>query len=333
MTRTTRPPRSAAMIEDPTNETIERESDTTDTDALGDIAALGELDSGMTWYLYRQPTDGTPSGAWGRYLTRGNGPFDLEAIRRLFGGGRFRVMVRRGKEFVQGLTFEVEGAPIMPQQPAAAPSTPDPPAGVLEAIRAMGDRLDRLQQHVERAPATRETDPFELALRLAERMRPQGETAGFETLSRVFQQGIELGLRSEGGDSWASVAREIGPKLLELGERFLGAARPGGTGTIVPAGSTPAPAAPGAAPRGAPDLVLMLVRALRKGADSAELADVAETLLSDVELAQLRSAPPDQLTVFLRQFAGTFPELGAENLGEFVAAFVEALRNPPAADA
>ncbi len=93
--------------------------------------------------LYRIPDQGKP-----RYVTKLTPEeFDLEQIKRMYGGGRFRYVALQAGVQVQKGTFEIEGEPVI----AGRKEEASPLAG---GLAALGDKLDRLSETMTARPAS-----------------------------------------------------------------------------------------------------------------------------------------------------------------------------------
>ena len=111
-----------------------------------------------------------------------------------------------------------------------------------------------------------------------------------------------------GGESWASVIREVVPQALEA---FQGMRRQRAAPAAVPItrAAPPAPSAPPPAPAPAaaaqrdeevPDLVKLLVRAMQLNRDPSEVAESSETFLDGALLAQMRAASDELVLAQLK---------------------------------
>ena len=92
--------------------------------------------------LYRIPDQGKP-----RYVTKlAPDEFDLEQIKRQYGGGRFRYVATQEGIKVQQGHFEIEGEPVLPGRVEQA-------SHASEALGVLGAKLDRLAETLTARPS------------------------------------------------------------------------------------------------------------------------------------------------------------------------------------
>lgn len=127
------------------------------------IAGLPQDSSVIT--LYRIPDQGKP-----RYITKLTPEeFDLEHVKRQFGGGRFRYVALQDGIKVQEGHFDIEGDPILGGGKREEP--------VSREVSALGEKLDRLVDALSSKPASDLQEKLLTAViaKLADRKEDHGD--------------------------------------------------------------------------------------------------------------------------------------------------------------
>lgn len=88
-------------------------------------------------YLYRM-RDGQKDGS---YIECFEQPFTMEDVRKTFGGGHFRLMLKNGSEYLATENFEIEGNSRIRTDTTAPAGTPIVPDGVNSQLVALFERL------------------------------------------------------------------------------------------------------------------------------------------------------------------------------------------------
>lgn len=339
---------------------------------LGDIEELESdaLDE-VKWWLYRARMDGTvvksenPRGA---YLVKGVGPLDLDKVREKHGGGWYLLRTKNPDgSYRKSVLFEIEGPAMVTSSPASSSSPGGAPGDLMaEMKKQLRDEVETLKLEYQArffrerllapTPATVTTptrDPLDDLSKLVNVVRalmpaPTQPADASKTIEFALGLADRLeGLRRDaaGGSSWADVARDAIkdtlPQLLDvLGNRGA-PARPRAVGAS--AAASPASAPNGtASPPPVNRVVLiadMIAGAFSKQTEPSALADAAEEVLSEDELARIRAGTDDQVLAVLDSNTDRFRELATRTPQEneqalrmraYVREFLVQLKTPPA---
>ena len=243
----------------------------------GDMGALqDDAFRDWSWVVYRMrtPAEMAASGASSVrvFVCRTVGPFDVEALRRDFGGGVYEIRGTFDKHLRIRHTMEVEGprrvyAPIVeaPPPPTAPPPpvvmpqhhVADYPDDIRRRLESNERLLERLLDRMSTTPAAAATPPPSLGdiLALANQLndrREQMPTPTSETvkeLLNVLRMGMDLKSEATGGPE-TSMAERILDRALPSLERiavgiFTAPGRPRAPGAPAPARAGGPPAVPG----------------------------------------------------------------------------------------
>lgn len=285
-------------------------------DGLTGLEVFDDADaSNVTSYFYRLANDGEPESGRHGYCHKVVGVIDPDALALALGGGRYRVIQRKGRRMENRTTIRIAGPPkVYPvESPAAtpaalAPATP-PAALEPEGFAKLRLEVERLAQLVAGALTARgsgsSADELLKLAQAARLLQPEG-TSIQHTLGLV-DRAVEAGRKMAGaaadGDDTGSIVRDL---LRGVLQGF--AARP-----AVPQ----ATGAPAAAPTmssatvldTAEDLIKLFVRLFTKGMEPDDAAEVVEDVLSEGELVMLRAAP---LAPMLEQLRAATPKANPE---------------------
>ena len=323
-----------------TRRAVERDDEQQDpTSDTGLISYLEDLEWNDTNWRLNRARDGSP-GEPGPFLTKGTGEITEDTIFERFGGGEYVLSVKRPNEGWKRYPISIEGDPVPRAARAgttATPATPDP-------IRALRDQLEavRLEQQIATLRAelaraatpapTPERDPFELierVLRIQRELTPsrgEGGGLGFSDMLAMFEKGMEAAAHAEGRGDMSGVIREG----LELAREIFGRRATTTTSAPVPNGSSPAarivrnPELETAA-----ELARFLERGLTKGTAPDDLADAADSIFSDGELAVMRLAGVEDVMRRLTPVMHAHPALAQPAAQQYVAQWLEQLRLEP----
>ncbi len=299
--------------------------------ALGDLELLEQLGDGVTFYLYRIGLDGHKVARGFEnvpaFTMKFTGRFDLDEVAKQVGGGSFEVIARTGTSIVAKRRISIEGTPRQvryePPAPAPPPPAPAPSADLSRLEQQLADLRTELRGL--RAPAA--TPSLEELLRITERLQrpsaPAPSLEGMISIVEMIDRQAERMAERTGSERnpLAAVLKDAVPEVLRLlGARAGGAPVPAAAGSAQP---SPAAAEPNV-------LVAMLARAIAYGRDPESVADATEEILSDVEVAQLRGADPEQVIAHLHSVASAHPEILSESGIAWVRSWHAALRTPPA---
>ena len=172
--------------------------------------------------LYRIPDQGKP-----RYVTKlAPDEFDLEQIKRQYGGGRFRYVATQEGIKVQQGHFEIEGEPVLPGRREEA-------SHASEAFGVLGAKLDRLAAGLEARPASEGQDKLMGILvaklladkgdseeKLLEKLSTYktlfgggGESSNFTMILEAIKQGMLLSGEGAGASPWVYIMDKLGPSI------------------------------------------------------------------------------------------------------------------------
>lgn len=343
-------------------------------DRYGDLGTLESLDrDDVTWYVYRLAPDGRalPTGVRqgdGLYVLKFTGTFSLDRLREELGGGFYRVIGKSADsgEFVVRARFGID-APLRSAlfAPAGVATTTPVVSPASEELQRVLRELAELRLQVSAQPREPKPTPINELLQglvTLDQLRgapsaASGPAIGIPVadaarqISDAFNAGREVGRTEstpEDRNGWPAVVREVVPEVLNTLRGF----RPVRTLAVGGAARATAPAsAPAAAPEaevvvspvsGNAVLLELLARAVANGSEPEDLADLAETVLSDRELEQLRSAPDDGVLALVASDGGSYPVLVSRRSDDrlevrpevqiYVRSFLSALRRPPESD-
>lgn len=178
--------------------------------------------------LYRIPDQGKP-----RYVTKLTPEeFDLEQIKRQYGGGRFRYVALQAGVQVQKGTFEIEGEPVLPgRREEASPVSRD--------VAALGEKLDRLADSLAARPASEDKDKL-MAVLMAKLLENRedgeekllgklsaykailggGESSNFAMILDAIKQGMLLSGEGAGASPWVYVIDKLAPSVEKIAGAF-----------------------------------------------------------------------------------------------------------------
>lgn len=207
----------------------ENDAEIMDSPDLGDLESLdGDEYADVTWYVYRLK-DGQEGTSLGRYVAKIAGPLDLDALRAIVGGGRFRLFGRgpRGSALsAVRRTIEIEGPPRTPPMPVDSDPTPTPaPASSTDRqLAELAEQVKILTQKLASTPATPTTPPATgLGLsnigELVQLVRTLAPPPPTEPVIAALTKGIEIGRESSGdgdGDGLAGMVKAFAPALVQL---------------------------------------------------------------------------------------------------------------------
>lgn len=352
----------------PENPAADAPATTDDVIDLDDFWSFDDAPD-QTTYVYRLDESGhvRPSSIDGAYECRITGPIDPEIVKSHVGGGRFRLIVKRGrtliKRFVVRIAGDPQGASAPPPPPAPAPAAFDPNAFAQVIAQSIGAVLDAkfavlappkdtLAQALEIVRVMREAAPAPAAsappIDAATLVQQQ-----LDMFHRGYKTARDMTGSAEGGRSMGDALVEVLPRALETVDRALQAKAAvdqlRAHRASAPARPAPAPAPangsvaqvvndePAAASGAEEDpvvewadaLIGIVARGLRQQIEPEDLADTIELLLDEPERATLLAVPEAVLLEQLELRKGQHPELGSPQLREYVTATLEALRSSP----
>jgi hypothetical protein len=174
--------------------------------------------------LYRIPDQGKP-----RYVTKLTpDEFDLEQIKRQYGGGRFRyVAIQEGIQVQKG-HFEIEGEPVLPgRREEASPVSRD--------LAALGDKFDRLADSLTARPVSEDKDKL-MAVLMAKLLEQKedseekllaklsaykavlggGESSNFTMILEAIKQGMLLSGEGAGASPWVYIMDKLAPSVEKI---------------------------------------------------------------------------------------------------------------------
>jgi hypothetical protein len=297
---------------------------------LGDLESLDSDDYGsVTWYIYRLRDDENGSGPLssnGRFCAKIVGALDLERLRSLVGGGRFRVFGRGSRGSGIGpirRVVEIEGPPKLAPLAETQDDQDDQDDRGDWRIDQLAEQVAKLtammQAQAQPAPnaglgITNLRDLIELTRQLA----PPPPT---EPVIAALTRGIEIGRETTEteGDGLAGMVKAFAPALIAMlktsppaGGAYATAPAKAPTlpaKPVEPAGTTaPTPPTPSALPapiseatqvpaqdNGFTMLSMIVTRGLAMNTTPSDLAVTLLDLLTDDQARMLVSLGSDQL--------------------------------------
>lgn len=336
--RTSPAPALDRLLTESNDDGADSVDDLNDDDSAPELGDAAELDDprfqGCRWNVYRVLEGARGFGA---FVTRLTGPLDLQKLKELLGGGAYKIVgTLNRRRFVHDVTIDGPalslpnlGAPM--SSPAMGVPVPDSMALLLEEIRA-------LRAVVAQQPAVDPMRIFLAALETARTLVPQQQGPQVqlvEPLLSMYERGYKQAQREDSGEGQGlgTLLREISPIVQTLVEKISPAPAAVRTTVANRPATSPMPIDPHAANNRVIMLAEMLARAVRRRQPVDELCDVAESTLSDVELASLVNATPDQLLASIPaavrvQYDVLEDPIQPDTLA-YVRAFLEELRRPP----
>ena len=255
-----------------------------------------------------------------RYCLRFTGPFDPDRIRDECGGGDYLVMVRqKDGQLGKSVPLSIDGPARAVETPAATPAASPVAPELAQQLAELRTEL-RVLAAQRGSSSSSVGDLVAVMTATREMMKPASSDTPLEAAVGLFEKGIELGRSSEGKESLASVLREALPAAIDY---FKGA-------TPRPAALPAATATVSADDEAALDLVKLIVRGIRNGRAVDSMADAADEVLSDGELARINAQPVETLVAYLARFEGRFPQLRSPEGKQYAAAFFTQLRTTDA---
>lgn len=302
--------------------------------------------SGLTSYFYREQLESEPEGPQHGYCWKTYGSIDPEVAARELGGGRYRVLVKSGREIVQRHRIKIAGAPrqYRPPAPVTTP-TENPPASWAIALDELRTELRALRA-LPPAPSASDrlgelATMFGMFKSMLPTAQPFNPSDALKPVMESFQQGFDLARKVEGGDGGGPM--EIISKIVD-GVTTLAQVRAGQMGgarpTVTRSGAAPpapTPGAPPSSPSGAAvveddpygPLLDLLLRSYQNGRSAEDAADSAEILLTDAEAVAIRGLPDAAVLAYVFSKVQPGDDATRAAVEAYVLAFLARLREEP----
>lgn len=235
------PKREPADMRPPRESAVERAADVKDeaaarsflnaVEVVEQIRGMGDTQV----YLARRPEGG---GEWGHLGVFPGEEFDVEMVRKLFGGGRYRMQTRGTKEgggrgWIEGgsAVFSIEGPQkLIGDKPVAAAPNGDSGTGLsplmtmlLESERRRSDDMNRLVLALVEGRSNTPNGGLGLADVLAAARELRGDVPSsksiidgqFEAWSKGMEMGRNIESPPEKADSFGSIVRDLAPVVSD----------------------------------------------------------------------------------------------------------------------